>query len=177
MQVILADPPWRYQFSKSKSRKIENQYPTMSIEDIATFTFHVDDNAVLFMWATAPKLMEALYVMNNWGFEYKTQAVWDKKIQGMGYWFRGQHEILLVGTRGHVSPPKIAHRRSSVFSERRRAHSKKPACVYEWIERAFPNVPKLELFARHLRRGWDQIGNELPIESAVSLEQQKMQLL
>lgn len=54
-----------------------------------------EDNAVLYLWATAPKLLEALEVMRAWGFKYKTQAVWDKSWVGMGYWFRGQHEILL----------------------------------------------------------------------------------
>jgi len=33
-QVIYADPPWRYSFSKSDSRQIENQYKTMSLDDI-----------------------------------------------------------------------------------------------------------------------------------------------
>ena len=36
-------------------------------------------NSVLFFWATAPKLQEALEVMNAWGFEYKTHAIWDKE--------------------------------------------------------------------------------------------------
>ena len=30
--VIYADPPWRYDFSPTDSRKIENQYPTMPLE-------------------------------------------------------------------------------------------------------------------------------------------------
>ena len=32
--VIYADPPWRYDYSVSTSREIENQYPTMSLEEI-----------------------------------------------------------------------------------------------------------------------------------------------
>lgn len=35
-EVIYADPPWRYEHSISKSRDIENQYPTMLLEDILT---------------------------------------------------------------------------------------------------------------------------------------------
>lgn len=95
-EVIYADPPWRYDFSKSNSREIENQYPTMSVDEICSLKVPTADNAVLYLWATAPKLLEALRVMDAWGFEYKTNAVWDKQIIGMGYWFRGQHELLLV---------------------------------------------------------------------------------
>src|SRR5208282_644580 len=127
--VIYADPPWRYDFSKSGSRKIENQYPTMAVEEICALTIPAADNAVLYLWATAPKLLWALAVMKAWGFTYKTQAVWDKEIAGMGYWFRGQHEILLVGTKGRFSPPPQAERVSSVIRERRSKHSKKPAGV------------------------------------------------
>ena len=83
--VIYADPAWRYDFSKSNSREIENQYPTMTIEEICALKVPAKENAVLYMWATAPKLLEAIKVLNAWGFEYKTQAVWDKEIIGMDY--------------------------------------------------------------------------------------------
>ena len=91
--VLLADPPWRYKFTKTKSRAFENQYHTMALENIKRLQVPSEDNAVLFLWATAPKLLEALDVMAAWGFEYKTCAVWDKAKLGMGFWFRGQHEL------------------------------------------------------------------------------------
>ena len=34
-EVVYADPPWRYDFSKSDSREIENQYPTMTVDERA----------------------------------------------------------------------------------------------------------------------------------------------
>jgi len=60
----------------------------MTLEDIKSLEFKTAPNAVLFLWATAPKLVEALDVMKIWGFSYKTNAVWDKEMIGMGYWFR-----------------------------------------------------------------------------------------
>jgi len=162
-QVIYADPPWRYDFSKSKTRKIENQYPTMSLQEIKDLVYDlpIDTNAVLYLWATAPKLLEALEVMKAWQFEYKTQAVWDKEIIGMGYWFRGQHEILLVGVKGKFSPPLPEFRVSSVFKERRGKHSKKPEFVRDMIGESFKEFDKLELFARQKADGWDSWGNEV----------------
>jgi len=102
--VIYADPPWRY-LDATPNRAIENHYPTMSDEEICALEIPADKNCVLYLWAVAPKLPEALAVMEAWGFSFKTSAVWDKVKLGMGYWFRGQHELLLVGVRGRVSPP------------------------------------------------------------------------
>ena len=109
---------------------------------------------------TPPKLVEALAVLEAWGFRYVTNAVWDKQKIGMGYWFRGQHELLLVGVKGEPGTPPESERRSSVFAEARRGHSQKPACVYEWIERAFPDRTKLEMYCRQQRDGWAAWGNE-----------------
>ena len=161
--IVLADPPWRYEQSRSTSRKIENQYPTMEVEDIAALpvaTWANPDSAC-YMWATSPKLPEALRVMEAWGFEYRTCMVWDKQIIGMGYWCRGQHELLLIGRRGSFAPPAQETRRSSVISHRRMKHSRKPEEVAEMIDQQFPQATKIELFARRTRQGWDVWGNQV----------------
>lgn len=166
-QVIYADPPWSYSFSKSDSRKIENQYPTMTTEEICNLHVPTADSAVLYLWATAPKLADALQVMAAWGFSYKTHAIWDKQKIGMGYWFRGQHELLLVGTKGDFSPPAKSEIVSSVIREPRGLHSRKPEAIREWIARWFPNAKRLEMFSRPLtgslfdRAEWDSFGNEV----------------
>jgi N6-adenosine-specific RNA methylase IME4 len=165
VSLILADPPWRYDFAETSNREIENHYPTATTDEIGRhlqdFGVPVSGDCVLFLWATAPKLREALAVMEAWGFEYKTQAVWDKQRTGMGYWFRGRHEILLVGVRGSVSPPPPDCRFDSVFVEKRdNQHSQKPECVYEAIEAMFPQATRAEIYARRSRTGWRGYGNE-----------------
>lgn len=162
---MLADPPWMYDFAETTNREVENHYPTATPEEIgehlSAWGPELADDCVLFLWATAPKLREAFIVMDAWGFEYKTHAAWDKERMGMGYWFRGQHELLFVGTRGTFSPPVAEARVSSVFRERRNnKHSKKPVCVYEAIERMFPNATKYEMYQREPRDGWLGGGNE-----------------
>lgn len=160
--VVYADPPWRYDFSETTSRDIENQYPTMTLEDIKALDVPSADDCVLFLWATAPKLIEAIEVVKAWGFEYKTCAVWDKEKIGMGYWFRGQHELLLVGTKGKVSPPEPSARVSSVYSEPRGVHSAKPDYYYTLIENMCPGRRYLELFARRKHsESWEVWGNEV----------------
>ena len=168
-QIIYADPPWTYDFSKDNADKIEVHYPTMTNEDICKIEVPSEDNSVLYLWATAPKLLEALAVMKAWGFTYKTQAVWDKTWVGMGYWFRGQHEILMVGVKGKFSPPIPTLRESSVYKEKKSKHSKKPQYFRNLIEKQFPDKTKLEMFAREKTEGWDVWGNEVESDIDLSL--------
>ena len=167
-QIIYADPPWKYDFSRSASREIENHYPTMSIQDMEKLNIPSENNSVLFMWATAPKLENALRIMKSWDFVYKSCAIWDKEIIGMGYWFRGQHEILLVGVRGKFSPPPQSLRVSSVFRKRRTKHSEKPNNIRDLIKSWYPTSSRIELFARQKIAGWDVWGDE--VVSNISLD-------
>lgn len=124
--VLLADPPWRYEFSETQSREIENQYPTMELEEIRALKVPASDNAILLLWTTAPKLEENIAILNAWGFKYRSCAVWDKEKMGMGYWFRIQHELLLVGIKGDFHPPEPENRIPSVIRSPRAEHSRKP---------------------------------------------------
>lgn len=165
-EVVYADPPWQYAgLGPGPRGEPENHYPTLTPGEIKTFLSDHDipiaKNAVLYMWTTSPKLIEGLETMKAWGFTYKTQAVWDKQSWSIGWWFRGQHEILLVGTRGRFSPPPTEMRRSSVYSHPRSRHSEKPSEVRDDIKRWFPKRRRIELFARTRSPGWDAFGNEL----------------
>ena len=159
--VIYADPPWKYDFSRDKNRSIESHYPTMELEEICDLKIPFADDSILFLWATAPKLREAFAVIDSWEFIFKTSAVWVKDKIGMGYYFRNQHEILLVSTKGNISPPKPEDRISSVIESPRDKHSKKPEKIYEIIERMYPYHKYLELFARNSRDNWTSWGFEI----------------
>lgn len=159
--LILCDPPWKYDFQESHSREIENHYETETIEELKKHCPKTDKNCICFMWATAPKLLEAITLLQEWGFTYRTHAIWDKKKIGTGYWFRGQHELLLVGVKGTASPPQQEDRVSSIFQESRTTHSTKPDCVYIWMEKAFPMASKMEMYCRKTRNGWQAWGDEV----------------
>jgi len=122
---------------------------------------------VYYIYGLQHQNLEALGVMKAWGFTYKTHSIWDKEIIGMGYWWRGQHELLLVGVKGKMSPPPQHMRVSSVRRERRTRHSKKPSGVGVMIDRWYPELNKIELFAREKTEGWDVWGNE--VESDIQL--------
>lgn len=158
--VIYADPPWCYE-NRCPSGNVHEQYDTMDDDDICGLCPPAAKRAVLYLWATAPRLPTALDVMLAWGFAYKSCAIWDKKRTGIGYWFLGQHEILMVGTRGNVSPPVPTLRISSVIRCGRGRHSAKPEYVRDMIEKWFPNAKRLEMFSRLKRPGWDVFGNQV----------------
>ena len=160
-ELIYADPPWQLGAPDGENAP-ENHYPTMPLEEIKALAVPAAEDSVLFLWAVASKLPEALEVMRAWGFEYKTCLVWVKDWIGLGTWARHRHELLLLGRRGTYPPPEPEDRPDSVIEAPRGAHSEKPACVYELIERAYPLASKLELFARGVpRTGWTAWGNEV----------------
>lgn len=160
--VIYADPPWKYDHSKAANRNIENHYPTMELVELCTLPVAELCNhpCILFMWATAPKLEQALAVLNAWGFTYTTCGVWDKQHIGMGYYFRQQTELLLIGKKGDMPSPPVESRSPSLYSEKRGKHSQKPDYYYKLVERMYPDYPKIELFSRNKRENWDNWGNE-----------------
>lgn len=160
--IIYADPPWEYEHSKTDNRRIDNHYPTMPLLDICALpvgTIAAPDS-VLFLWATSPKLEEALQVMRAWGFTYRTNMVWVKPQIGMGYYARQQHELLLIGARGALPVPEPANRPNSALTSPRTEHSRKPEEYYDMIERMYPEYARIELFSRTQREGWASWGNQ-----------------
>jgi N6-adenosine-specific RNA methylase IME4 len=158
--VLYADPPWRYEHVETENRAIENQYPTMELDDICALEVPAAEDAVLFLWATSPKLSEAMHVLTSWGFTYRTCMVWVKDKIGMGYYARQQHELLLIGVKGEPPVPAEADRPPSVLEAPRTGHSVKPPEFYALIERMYPGFQKIELFARATREGWTTWGNQ-----------------
>jgi ParB/RepB/Spo0J family partition protein len=161
--VIYADPPWPFGVwaDSGKDRSADNHYPTMSTEAIKALPVPAGDDAVLFLWATPMMLPEAIEVMAAWGFKFKTCIVWEKDRDGLGYWVRNRVELLLIGSRGNVPAPPPGDQPPQIIKASRGRHSEKPTIVAEFIQRMFPNIAKLEMFARRARPGWDVWGNEV----------------
>lgn len=158
--VLYCDPPWRYEHASTPNRAIELHYPTMTLDEIKELPVPAADDAVLFLWATSPKLEESLEVVNAWDFNYRTCMVWVKDRIGMGYYVRQQHELLLICRRGEAPLPDETALPPSVIHAPRGRHSEKPGEFYEIIERLYPGYDKVELFARAGREGWAAWGNE-----------------
>ena len=170
-KTILADPPWEYRNCKMKFMDAwvsgsdggaKSQYPTMSLDEIRSLPIineMRDKDCVLFLWATFPLLPEAFEVMKSWGFTYKTTLVWIKSgLPGMGFWFRVQGEVCLIGKRGNAKAFRSMH--PNIFFAKATRHSRKPERFFNMIDPVIPR-PAIELFARERRDGWDAWGDEL----------------
>lgn len=171
--VILADPEWKHVpwSDQGMLKAADNVYPTSTTDEICARPVHTiaANDCALFLWGTVPMLPDALRVMEAWGFTYRSHCMWRKVYpgaqQGMGYWFRVNHEILLLGTRGKIPCPAPGENWGSVIDAEVRGHSVKPDWQYELIESYFPNLPKIELNARRAREGWDAWGLEAPTDA------------
>ncbi len=171
-QVIYADPPWEYDvdLSSGATRSPENNYPVMGLEELVKFGEGVQELAnkdcILFLWITAPKLNWMMDILNAWGFEYKTNLIWDKVKPNMGHYSSVRHEILTIAGRGTCSPTcdgKTIQSIDSVQSiEKSARHSEKPNEFIRIIEKLYPDKKKIELFARNKekRTGWSYWGQE-----------------
>lgn len=161
---ILADPPWKTNFRRGTGRDFENHYAPMELQAIKELPVPglAAKDCTLILWAVSMLLPEALEVMEAWGFEFKASAVWVKDRIGQGYYWRLQHEHILLGTRGSPGAPAQPDRFPSVIYADKGRHSEKPVEVHEMIEKMFPTGRKLELFARAPRPGWTLWGAEAP---------------
>lgn len=174
--IIYADPPWSYQDKAlAGNRGACCKYSVMNQEDIKNLPIKeiADDNCILFMWVTMPKLNECFDVIKAWGFEYKTCAfTWVKRNKksdswfwGMGRWTRANAEICLLATKG--KPKRISASVHSIIDTPIEGHSKKPDITRNRIIELVGDLPRVELFARQKVSGWDSWGNE--VESDLDL--------
>ena len=170
--AILADPPWQFQNRTGKvapEHKRLARYSTLSIQEIKQIpTWLVAaEQSHLYLWVPNALLPWGLEVVEAWGFEYKTNIIWQKVRKdgepdgrGVGFYFRNTTEMVLFGVRGRLRTLKRGRTQVNVLKTRKREHSRKPDELYEIVETCSPG-PYLELFARGQRDGWDQWGNEV----------------
>ena len=171
-QVFYMDPPWKYNNS-GLGGSAENHYRTRSVDEMLdrlkelNFASHTAPNCVLFLWATNPLLPEALRLIGEVGFQYKTNLTWvkDKPTYGkLGFYVYGRHELLLLATQGSMLPK--GDKPASVICADARGHSRKPEVVYEIIDQMYPNTRKCELFGRKHRPGWEVWGDQISKEAS-----------
>lgn len=134
----------------------------MSIDELCALpvTDLAAPDSALFLWATFPQFPEALRLIREWGFTYKSVAfVWLKKnrkadswFYGLGFWTRANAEVCPLATRGH--PKRQAANIHQFIISPIEAHSKKPDETRDKIVALMGDLPRVELFARQIPPGW-----------------------
>jgi N6-adenosine-specific RNA methylase IME4 len=199
--VMMADPPWSYDDKAtggSMSSGAAQVYAapadkeaTMPLADIMALPVQglLTPNAILALWVTTPlKFTHGGPTMGAWGFRYVTTVYWHKAPgpPGMGRYFRGDMEELLIGIRGSVKPfgvqvrNVVQHPRTWDINGEPCPHSSKPEPFRRLIEQATAKVfgesssrRNLELFGRRRAPGWTVLGYEvdgLDIREAIRRE-------
>lgn len=171
-RTIYADPPWQFQNRTGKiapEHKRLSRYPTMKLDDIKSLPVAdvADEKCHLYLWVPNALLPEGIEVLRAWGFDYKTNLIWEKIRQdggpdgrGVGFYFRNVTEILLFGITGTNNRTlQPARSQVNLLRTRKREHSRKPDEFVDLIERC-SSGPYLEMFARGDREGWDMWGNQ-----------------
>ena len=171
-QIIYADPPWQFKDKRtggSMKSGASAKYKVMSLSKIKLFPIPemADENCVLFLWWLGSQPQEAIDLLHAWGFKLKTMTgfVWVKKTKlwkmffGMGHWTRAGAECCLIATKG--KPKRLSASVRSVIEAVNEAHSKKPNIFADKIVQLCGDVPRIELFARDKKNGWDVWGDEI----------------
>jgi N6-adenosine-specific RNA methylase IME4 len=159
--TVYCDPPWQYEKSAKKGAAAQH-YDCMSIDEIAEIPVSSLSlpKSHLHLWTTTSFLPKALWLMEHWGFEYRSQAIWCKPTLGTGNYYRVSHEILLLGAKGRLVFDN--HKIKSWQIVGRGRHSQKPEIFRQFIESTSPE-PRIELFARQSYPGWTVFGDQVEI--------------
>lgn len=180
-RCIVVDPPWpqkgggtlrgREGWHDSHGASLPMRYDTMSVAAIAAMPMRElahADGAHLYLWTTNGFLRDAFGVLDAWGFRYSTTLVWAKTPMGggLGGAYGISTEFCLYARRGQLAP--LSRGRGTWWNWKRPydergkpTHSAKPPGFYDLVEAVTPG-PRVELFARRARAGWDAWGDQAP---------------
>jgi len=133
----------------------------MSLEEVAALPISglADDAAHLYVWTTNAFLRQTYDIAEGWGFRPAQLLTWCKAPMGLGLGgaFVPTTEFVLFCRRGVLR--ELAREDSTWWLWPRGSHSAKPEAFLDMVERVSP-PPRLEMFARRNRLGWDTWGNE-----------------
>lgn len=171
--TMAADPAWTFGDKlPGSSRGAAKNYRVQTLDQIRGYPLPpLLDDAYLFCWRVSAMVEEAYSVVRAWGFNPKSEVVWEKLTKegnpwfGMGRHVRAAHETCIIATRGR--PPRLSASIRSRFaapvprdSQGKYVHSAKPEEFYTDIVMKLAGGPYVELFARRHRPGWVSIGDQ-----------------
>ena len=163
-KTILVDPPWESNIGKRKVRKnqVALPYKTISVSEISNLPVGelADVRCHLYFWTTHRYLPLAFDIAWGWGFKYHCLLTWDKTygFTPMSFMFSTEFCLFCQKPGMWLKPKKRGEK--VLIREKPSGHSRKPIAMYELIERV-SYEPRIELFAREKREGWDAWGDEV----------------
>jgi N6-adenosine-specific RNA methylase IME4 len=161
-QTIVIDPPWEMEKIERDVRPNQHgfDYPTMSEDELLAFPLPdlAADNCHLYLWTTHKHLPLAMRLAGVWGFNYECLLTWRKNVGFTPFsWMRSTEHVLFC-RKGSLPLLRVGMRLD--FEAKVREHSRKPDEFYDLVKEASPG-PRIDVFSREKREGFDQWGNEI----------------
>jgi N6-adenosine-specific RNA methylase IME4 len=167
-RTIVADPPWDYGRARPGFSGLKKNpgamlpYESMSLDAIADLPVNTmaDDSAHLYLWTTNRFLRDSFAIVDAWGFKFSCVLAWCKEPLPFSYGspaFKSTLEFALFARKGKIAP--LSREERQWFQWPRAANSQKPEAFLDMVERVSPE-PRVELFARRARFGWDYWGDQ-----------------
>jgi N6-adenosine-specific RNA methylase IME4 len=187
-RTLMADPPRVYDDDMpGPGRGSSSHYDTLHYGTVLGMAPQIRKvtapSAHLYLWTTNSFMEEALQIANAWGFDQKTIITWFKVQEeprelpherdfsvdvkeriGMGHYFRNVTEHILFCVKGNLGVQE--NNIPNFFFAERDEHSRKPDKAYRLAEIQSPK-PRLELFSRSNRSGWDTWGDETQLDASL----------
>jgi len=177
--IGLLDCPWQYDNQQQNDPNRGGiTYPQLSMKELAEIPIEnmFNDNALLFVWVTFPKLCDQYYekydplsIIRAWGFRPLTAAfVWiktnkhgrlitddtdvalyDDWYSGLGRYTNSNAEFCIVARRGKSLERSAKNVKQLIFAPIAK-HSEKPETQYFRIDNLYSpeRYKRIELFAR-----------------------------
>ena len=168
--LIYLDPPRWYNSRKTGGERndktkfwwwAEKHYPLMRDKELLAMKEQINelskDNCIMFMWVTMPRLDFWIELMKYRWFEYKT--VWYTRVKtnkdwsyrvNPWYYTASNIELCIIWikwqNKWRFKPSKTMI--NQIVAEKIQEHSRKPDTVRNNINIMYPNLNKLEMFAR-----------------------------
>lgn len=162
--TLVIDPPWQVQDIEREERHLQHDfdYPTMNEDELEAWgkEFLKDVAAAdshLYLWTTHKHLPSALRLAEAWGFKYQCVMTWVKNVGITPFSWMYSTELVLFCRKGSLDLRVYGKRLD--FNANVRQHSRKPDEFYELVCEASPG-PRIDVFSRENREGFDSWGNE-----------------
>lgn len=163
-RCIVLDPPWPVK--KIERETVPNQgvaldYPTMTVDEIEALPIKdlaQPDGCHVYLWVTQKYLPTGLRLFEQWGVKYQCVMTWVKPTGFTPFSWMYNTEHVLFGRIGSLDLERNGLKLS--FDAKPERHSQKPDVFFERVLEASPG-PRLEMFARQARDGFDVWGNEV----------------
>lgn len=159
---LVVDPPWPMKKIERDVRpnQVDFDYPTMTEDELKVFPLPdmAGDDCHLYLWTTQKYLPMALRLAEHWGFKYQCLMTWVKNVGPTPFSWMYTTEHVLFCSKGSL--PLLAIGRRLDFVAKGREHSRKPDVFYDLVREVSPG-PRIDVFSREKREGFDQYGYEV----------------